>query len=142
MKIYFAGSIKGGRGNQETYALIVNILKKHGTVLTEHVADKRLTNQGEITETVADEFIFGRDVTWLRDSDVLVAEVTTPSLGVGYEIGLAESIKKPIVCLFRKIDGRSVSAMISGNKAIKIYTYNNLEELLGILDGYFSNLSN
>ena len=32
---------------------------------------------------------------------VIVAEVTQPSLGVGYEIGRAYAMKKPILCLYR-----------------------------------------
>ena len=37
---------------------------------------------------------------------VLVAEVTQPSLGVGYEIGRAVDMKKKVLCLFRPQSGR------------------------------------
>ena len=39
---------------------------------------------------------------------VLVAEVTQPSLGVGYELGRAVAMKKRILCLFRPETGRSM----------------------------------
>ena len=36
----------------------------------------------------------------------IVAEVTQPSLGVGYEIGRAVDMKKPILCLYRPQEGK------------------------------------
>lgn len=38
---------------------------------------------------------------------VVVAEVTQPSLGVGYELGRAVDMKKKVLCLFRPSSGRS-----------------------------------
>ena len=118
MKIYFAGSIRGGREDKELYLSIIDELRKYGTVLTEHVSNKNLTDQGEVEFTV--EYIFDRDVSWLKECDIVVAEVTIPSLGVGYEIGLAESVNKPIVCFYRQLEGKSLSARISGNKLIRL----------------------
>ena len=49
---------------------------------------------------MTEEFIYNRDVDWLRESDCVIAEVTQPSLGVGYELGFAESLKIPVLCLY------------------------------------------
>src|SRR3990167_9577819 len=87
-KIYFAGSIRGGREDVGLYLGIVEHLKTHGDVLTEHVADKGLTLLGE--DGLSDKEIHNRDVSWLDESNVVVAEVTKASLGVGYEIGRME----------------------------------------------------
>lgn len=46
--IYFAGSIRAGRKDAALYARIVAVLKKYGTVLTEHVGDPNLTERGEL----------------------------------------------------------------------------------------------
>jgi 2'-deoxynucleoside 5'-phosphate N-hydrolase len=86
MKIYFAGSIRGGREDSDIYLQIVSVLRRYGTVLTEHVADADLSVAGE---QLSDQQIYERDLQWLRSCDCLVAEVTKPSLGVGYEIGKA-----------------------------------------------------
>lgn len=51
-KIYFAGSIRAGRNDVQLYSKIVGILKKYGTVLTEHVGDPNLTESGEDMEQV------------------------------------------------------------------------------------------
>ena len=90
MKIYFAGSIRGGSEDREIYHTLILRLQEFGEVLTEHVGDPELTNQGE--STTLDTKIFQRDVGWIREADIIVAEVTMPSLGVGYELGLGESL--------------------------------------------------
>lgn len=65
---------------------------------------------------------------WVREADVIVSEVTNPSLGVGYELGQAEAMGKPILCLYREQEGKRLSAMLSGNPYPTIVTYRVLEE--------------
>ncbi len=135
MKIYFAGSISGGRGDVETYNKIITYLKNFGEVLTEFIGDTSLSSQGE--DVLDDKFIHDRDVKWLLSADVLVAEVTTPSLGVGYEIGRALENGKKILCLYRNVNGKRISAMVKGAPNIISKKYDDLEEAKGILDGFF-----
>ena len=97
MKIYFAGSIRGGRNDAEIYSQIIEFLQGYGQVLTEHVGKKNLNQMGETT--LSDKQIHDRDMNWLLKSDLMVAEVTNPSLGVGYEIGRAIEANKKIICL-------------------------------------------
>lgn len=133
LKIYFGGSIKGGRSKVEDYKKIVDYLKTIGTVLDEHVADPNLQSSGEsITSTE----IYNRDVSWINECDILIAEVTVPSLGVGYEIGYAESLNKRIICLYQ--NDESVSAMIKGNNSITHISYDDVDELLTKLSTYFN----
>lgn len=136
MKIYFAGSIRGGRNDRDLYLGIIERLKSYGEVLTEHVGDSALSHTGETKKSV--DFIYERDVTWLRSADVVVAEVTTPSLGVGYEIALAEGLKKPVLCLFRQQPDRLLSAMIAGNKNLKVCEYEHIDEIEKILSEFFN----
>ncbi|XP_060079800.1 2'-deoxynucleoside 5'-phosphate N-hydrolase 1-like [Ylistrum balloti] len=111
MKIYFAGSIGGGRQNVEIYLRILEKLKAYDTVLTEHVGAKNLE---EFEKDLTEKEIHDRDMVWLQDCDVVVAEVTQPSLGVGYEIGRAITLNKRILCLFRPDSGKHLSAVIAG----------------------------
>ena len=136
MKIYFTGSIRGGRDDKELYLEIINLLGKYGKVLTEHIGDKTLSAMGEDGPT--DEYIYDRDMAWLNEADVVVAEVTTPSLGVGYEIGKMEG-KKPILCLFREQNWKRISAMVGGNKNVKIEKYFTLEDLEPVLKKFLEN---
>lgn len=133
LKIYFGGSIKGGRSKVEDYKKIVDYLKTIGTVLDEHVADPNLQASGEsITSTE----IYNRDVSWINECDILITEVTVPSLGVGYEIGYAESLNKRIICLYQ--NDESISAMIKGNNSITHISYDDVDELLTKLSTYFN----
>ncbi len=137
MKIYFAGSIRGGRDDKELYLEIIELLRKYGSVLTEHIGDKKLSSMGEDGQT--DKYIYDRDMAWLNEADIVVAEVTTPSLGVGYEIGKMEG-SKPIICIFRKQDGKRISAMIGGNKNVKIGNYRSIDDLGQIFENFFKQL--
>ena len=126
MKIYFAGSIRGGREDAALYRDIVSILEQYGTVLTEHIGDPALSVTGE---GLPDKQIHDRDLEWLRSCDCVVAEVTTPSLGVGYEIGRAAESGKQVLCLYRSFEIGLLSAMIAGNDSVIVECYRNLDDL-------------
>ncbi|WP_297094275.1 nucleoside 2-deoxyribosyltransferase [uncultured Draconibacterium sp.] len=134
MKIYFAGSIRGGRQDAALYEQIIQYLKSFGEVLTEHVGDPALTSAGD--DGPNDRFIHDRDLEWLQNSDVIVAEVTAVSMGVGYEIGRAVEMGKPVLCLFREGANSNLSAMIGGCKDIKMIHYSDFEELKKPLQQY------
>ena len=78
---------------------------------------------------------------WLLKADVLIAEVTTPSLGLGYEIGRALENGKKILCLYRKIEGKRVSAMIKGAPGITVRQYNDMGEMKEIVQEFFTKLT-
>jgi 2'-deoxynucleoside 5'-phosphate N-hydrolase len=134
VKIYFAGSIRGGRDDWRLYLEIVRRLGAYGEVLTEHVADSGLSQVGEVG---GDREIHDRDIEWLRQADRLVAEVSTPSLGVGYEVGRASEWGKPVLCLFRRSSGRALSAMIAGSAWVSLREYERAEELDKIFEEFF-----
>ena len=126
MKIYFAGAIRGGREDVEFYFNIIHYLEQFGVVLTEHVGSTELSEKGEISQT--DNDIFQRDLSWLQSADAVVAEVSTPSLGVGYELGIAEKLKIPVLCLYRPIKEKRLSAMVRGNQKFICAEYKTLDD--------------
>jgi 2'-deoxynucleoside 5'-phosphate N-hydrolase len=138
MKIYFSGSIRGGRDYKELYLKIVEWLRAYGTVLTEHVADVQLSSYGE--HALSDEAIYARDMAWLNESDVVVAEVSVPSLGVGYELGEAVRAQKPTLCFFRAGSEDRLSAMVSGSPGIKVVTYKTEEDIKNAIGTYLENI--
>jgi hypothetical protein len=46
---------------------------------------------------------------WLSQCHVVIAEVTQPSLGVGFEIARAVTLNKPVLCLFRPSSGQRMN---------------------------------
>ena len=130
MRIYFAGSIRGGRQDVDIYLQLVEQLAKYGEVLTEHVA-----TVGE--EKMSDGEIFVRDLWWLTNCDAVVAEVTTPSLGVGFEIGVAQALGIPVLCLYRPARQRRLSAMLAGNPGVQVADYYSVGEAAEVLGEWF-----
>lgn len=185
MKVYFCGSIRGGRDDVDLYLRIVTKLKSFATVLTEHVSQRELGDAGQsppgpqrgsstnhstnvlhvlvCTESDAlmtrcsrgvcdacvvvgqestrpwgtgsfttgiwsgcgrpmvsyrsppiDLFLTspGGDLWPLGVCSVVVAEVTQPSLGVGYELGRAVDMKKKVFCLFRPSGRREATSCL------------------------------
>lgn len=138
MNIYFAGSIRGGGNDAALYKQIIKHLRTHGKVIGgEHADDQILSAPDNKGADV--HYIYNRDSKRLNDSEVLVAEVTTPSLGVGYEIGVATQQGKKILCLFRQeSDRKKLSAMIKGSPKIANSTYRTIEEAKEIIDTFFN----
>lgn len=135
MKIYFAGSIRGGREDAALYTELIEYLKNFGEVLTEHIGNVNLTSLGDDGPT--DRFIHDRDLDWLLSADLVIAEVTTVSMGVGYEIGRAVAAGKKVLCLFKPDSGKNLSAMIAGCPEVKVVQYNNSREGKEIISAFF-----
>ena len=135
MNIYFCGSIRGGRSLAATYAKMITLLGSYGKVLTEHLgSDEEIESKDRI---LSNKTIHDRDMQWIVDSDLLVAEVTIPSLGVGYEIGRAIEMKKPVLCLFQEGSDHKLSAMISGSEGVEMLYYRNLDQVHEAFDAFF-----
>jgi 2'-deoxynucleoside 5'-phosphate N-hydrolase len=134
MKIYFAGSIRGGRRDVAVYQPILTCLSSFGEVLTEHVGDASLSEKGD--DGPNDRWIHDRDMAWLQACDFLVAEVSVPSLGVGYELGQAVALKKPVLCLHRTESDRLLSAMIAGSPGIQTAVYASMDDVRKILTDF------
>lgn len=125
MKIYFSGSIRGGRKDASLYADMINCLKEYGDVLTEHIGDASLSSKGE--KAASDRLIHDKDIKLLLQSDIVIAEVTNPSLGVGYEVGRAVHYGKRIVCFYRDNKASRLSAMIAGSESVECINYESIE---------------
>lgn len=110
MDLYFSCSLTGGRQDQPAYAAMVAHLQALGhRVLTEHLASETvMAADGGLTP----EAVFERDTAWLRGCHAVVAEVSTPSHGVGFEIAYALEWGRPVLCLAR--EGVRVSKMLTG----------------------------
>jgi nucleoside 2-deoxyribosyltransferase len=138
MKLYFAGSIRGGRADVLLYRDLIAYLNRVGTVLTEHVGDTALTEEGG--DGPDDVSIYLRDMEWLDESHAVIAEVTQPSLGVGYELGAAVALGKPVLALFRPSSGRVLSAMVTGCRDITVAEYETLDGAIRAVDGFLAAL--
>ena len=134
--VYFAGSIRGGRVDATLYHRIISYIKKTDTVLTEHIGKSNMSLTAQ-TRAV-DMHIYEQDTTWLRSSDLLIAECTCPSLGVGYELAYAEAHNIPVFIFYDKTKS-NLSAMLNGNTYFTIISYETEEAIYPMLDKILGN---
>ena len=139
MNIYFSCSITGGRRDQAIYQHIVAHLTAQGhDVPTAHLSRADILDEEQVIDP---QEVYNRDVKWVQDCDALVAEVSTPSHGVGYEIALALFLDKPVFCCSR--EGVKVSKMLTGNThpRLKVFSYADETSLLTALDQFLVEIS-
>lgn len=126
MKIFFAYSSRGSHEDQDTYIQIAQTLSKFGKVYSGRFGDVETFDLGYKDRHVQ---IFNKECELLQKSDILVAEVSEPSLGVGYEIARALEQGKRVICFFRSAGASTLSSMIAGNKAIMLRQYESMMDV-------------
>ncbi len=102
MKAYFVASLAGKQKYQENYKQIYQTLKKLGLEL---LSDHILTTDPKIVAKISEEEekkFYNKMRTWIKKSDVFIAEVSYRSTNVGHEISLAISKNKPVILLHVK----------------------------------------
>lgn len=132
MRIYFSCSLTGGRQDQPVYAGMVRHLQDAGhEVLTAHLADPEVMVLDGVLDPLA---VYERDTAWIRECEVVIAEVSTPSHGVGFEIAYALGRDKPVFCFYRA--GAKVSKMITGNRTpgFEVHAYDDPVHAIRLMD--------
>lgn len=130
MNVYFACSITGGREFESVYQEIVGALTSDGhEIPTSHLVKSDVQ---ENERAIIPQDVYERDVNWIKSCNALIAEVSVPSHGVGYEIGFALNIGKPVLCIHQM--DRKVSKMITGNSdpALTVRAYSQTEEAISL----------
>ena len=69
-RIYFCGSIRGGRDDRHLYIKLIDHLKKYGTVLTEHIGSDQATDPPENIPNGKDDIFWAYTVTMSDNSIV------------------------------------------------------------------------
>jgi hypothetical protein len=141
MTIYLACTVRGDRGGVLAGRAICERLERHGhEVQTKHLlADDVETAESQITERE----VFRRDLEWLTACDVLVAEASGSSYGVGFEVGYvlgrAHASGQRVVLLYDAARRDKVSRLITGNcdPECTTFPYQSLEELREFIDQRF-----
>lgn len=131
MNIYFACSITGGRKDVSKYQIIVDTLLKDGhTIPTAHLSQQDVV---ELESIVDPEEVYLRDTSWIDACNALIAEVSAPSHGVGYEIAYALHQGKHVLCIYEQ--GNPISKMLCGNTQpnICVKSYLNTNDMVQII---------
>lgn len=129
-KLYFSCSVRGGRENLSVYQLCISALSKKYDILTVHLGSDHIE---KLEEKMSDEQIYSQDRKFLDEAELVVAECSTPSIGVGYELAYAEKRGIPCFVLYKEDGNKKLSAMISGDSYFKKFPYRDEKELGEIL---------
>ena len=139
MNLYFSCSLTGGRRDQAIYAHIVDHLLQQGhEVPTAHLARPEVM---ALEKVVNPAEVYRRDIDWIDGCQAMIAEVSTPSHGVGYEISYALSRGKSVLCCYR--EGATVSKMLIGNdsKGLQVGAYQDEIHVISLIEAFLDNLS-
>jgi len=142
MTVYLACTVRGDRGGVAAGRAICERLARCGhEVLTTHL----LADNVEAAEsTLAEDEVFRRDLDWLGRCDVLVAEASGSSYGVGFEVGYvlgrAQTTGQRVVLLYDRSRQHVISRLITGNRdaACTTFGYGSIDELTTFIDRHFA----
>jgi 2'-deoxynucleoside 5'-phosphate N-hydrolase len=145
MRVYLACTVRGDRAGVAAGRAIAERLEAHGhEVLTKHL----LLDDVEASESkLGDEAIYHRDLEWISRCDVLVAEASGSSYGVGFEVGFvlgrAAQSGQRVLVLYNAARRNAVSRLISGNRhpACITIAYQSIDELNSAVDQFFTEQS-
>ena len=138
MRIYLACTVRGERSGVLAGRAICQRLQQHGhEVLTTHLlADDVDRAEAALTE----EQVYRRDLDWLSRCDVLVAEASGSSYGVGFEVGFligrARETRQRVLLVYDAARRHAVSRLITGNcdEACTTFAYHSIDDLAAFID--------
>jgi nucleoside 2-deoxyribosyltransferase len=114
MKIYFGFTVAGDRSSLAFSRQLVELLEGMGhEVLTRHLVSDQAA---QMDRAITPQAVYERDMAWLRQSDIFIAEVSGSSFGLGYEAGyVLGSSQKKVVLFYRRDAAPRISLLITGN---------------------------
>jgi hypothetical protein len=117
---------------------MVDFIESQGhTVLSEF--------SGKFSSTIplTDKQTYKRDLKWIDGSKIMIAEISGPSLGVGFEISYAIFKRKLPVLAIYSSEVQNVSSMLTGcdSALLTIKKYQDEDEMKTIIRNYISKLS-
>ena len=138
MRIYLACTVRGDRSGVPAGRAICERLRQNGhEVLTSHLlADDVDEAESRLTE----EHIYRRDLDWLSHCEMLVAEASGSSYGVGFEVGYvlgrARETGQRVVLLYEAGRRDAISRLVTGNcdPACTTVAYRSIEDLTEAID--------
>ena len=137
MIIYCAGPIRGDVSYQKFYTELINHIEDQG-----HSALAEFNGKFSVSIPLTDSQIYKRDLKWIDGSKLMIAEISGPSLGVGFEIAYAIFQRKIPVLALVNSDVEKISAMLSGcdSTLLTISEYKSIDDMKKIVTDYINNI--
>ena len=123
------------RTGLDAYSQLVCFLETLGAVKTASALFAK--DQSSSTDVEKSQFFYEQICSLIRNADLVIVEVSTPSLRVGYEIAYAEAFSKPVLTLQNRksllYEDQPLSPFLRGNQRITICTYEHTDEVCDLL---------
>jgi nucleoside 2-deoxyribosyltransferase len=137
MRIYLACTVRGDRGAVAGLRSLVASLEAAGhTILTKHLLDDNVEGA---ESTLTERAVYERDIEWLEACDILIADASGSSFGVGFEVGYvlgrSDRTDQRVVLLYRADRRDQISRLIVGNAhpRCRVLSYEDGSELLRVV---------
>lgn len=140
LKVYFTASASHNGELIPYYKKILDFIKKQSVSIVSgvQVTDRKLLEDDKKLTAVQ---IFNREQYFINEADVIIAEVSKPSLGVGSEIVYALSLGKPVLALVMAGYEDKISPMVIGNPSENLFIeYYKKEDFQNIVTRFIKNI--
>jgi nucleoside 2-deoxyribosyltransferase len=134
VRIYLACTVRGDRGAVAALrALAVSLAAQGHTILTTHLLDDGVD---AMEAALSEREVYDRDIAWLESCDLLIADASGSSFGVGFEVGYvlgrADRTSQRVLLLYRADRLNQISRLIPGNghPRCTVLKYENPADLL------------
>ncbi len=143
MKAYFVASIIGRDNKIKKWQQeVVETIKEMGIDMNTINFDTQKTKLMEETE---DDMVkaFKRNTKSIKESDIVIAEVSASDSGVGYEIAYALNLRKPVLALYNEKAGEPTAPPIQvGTQKLLTFEKYNEDNLKNKIDKFFKDIRN
>ena len=117
LSIYLACTVRGDRGAVSVLRTLAGALEEMGhTILSRHLLDDDVDSA---ESALGERDVFIRDIEWLEQCDVLVAEASGSSFGVGFEVGYvlgrSDRTSQRVILMYGTTRRNQISRLIVGN---------------------------
>lgn len=140
VNIYLACTVRGDRGAVAVLREVADHLEGAGhTVLTRHLLDD---NVDSAESSLTEREVFARDMEWLTAADVLIADASGSSYGVGFEVGYvlgrSDVTGQRVLLLYNDARRSVVSRLIVGtdHQRCIVHSYQRADDLLPLITGF------
>ena len=138
MKVYFGFTVAGDRSSLTVARRMVELMESMGhEVLTKHLVRDDAWDSDRL---ISPQDVYRRDMAWLQECDVFMAEVSGSSFGLGFETGyVLGATRKPALLFYRLDLEKRVSLLITGmsHPSCTLVPYSAVEEVETFLRSQF-----
>lgn len=143
MKIYFTASTSESAKKIEKYRSIIQFLTDLGHVNTNYVHfPKDSPEYLKAEEILRETNVYDYQTSIINKSDVLLADITNPSITVGYQIDYAINRKIPIIAIYKKNKNFRLPVVLTHTHfgLLDIQKYEDSDDLKAILKSSIENI--